>query len=95
MKPKTLSVYLQLLRHDQFRGLVNQQPLDLKSGGTVAPIDYAVMKQKMQQGEEYVCGINAAWVSWSWTITPAIPVNRTGVTQTSINLRFVFLTTCV
>lgn len=95
MKPKTLSVYLQLLRHNQFRGLVNQQPLDLKSGGTVAPIDYAVMKQKMQQGEEYVCGINAAWVSWSWTITPAIPVNRTGVTQTSINLRFVFVTTCV
>lgn len=67
-------------RHDEFRGIVNAKPLGLDEGGTVAPLDLSVLKSKMKEKSDYLCGVNAAWISWSWTITPDVPVNRTGVT---------------
>lgn len=68
-----------VINHDAFKGIQQMDPLTLQEGGQVSPIDYDVLKAKMAQGQLYQAGVNAAWVSWSWTVTPDVPVNRTGV----------------
>ena len=73
-----------IMAHDAFRGIVGESPLSSKSGGLCQPVDYDVMARKMEASEDYLAGINAAWVSWSWTVTPGVPINRTGDSLTVI-----------
>ena len=65
------------LRHKEFSGIVGEAPLGLREGASLNPVSQRDFDFKLGKSEEYTCGINAAWVSWSWTVVPKVPIVRT------------------
>ena len=60
----------------------NEPPLKIADGGAQAPycqkdMDAALLKDK----NTYVCGINFAWVSQTYSAAPGVPVRMVAVNQ--------------
>jgi len=51
--------------------------MGLREGASLNPLNQEDFDFKLGKSEEYTCGINAAWVSWSWTVVPKVPIVRT------------------
>ena len=61
---------------------MNASPLELREGASLQPLVMADFEYKLQNKEEYTCGINVAWIAWSWTVVPKVPIVRTSVART-------------
>ena len=61
---------------------MNASPLELREGASLQPLVMADFEYKLQNKEEYTCGINVAWIARSWTVVPKVPIVRTSVART-------------
>ena len=62
--------------------------MGLREEASLNPLNQEDFDFKLGKSEEYTCGINAAWVSWSWTVVPKVPIVRTSVMIAISNLSY-------
>ena len=63
--------------HPKFKQITEASPLDFKAGGSQAPFCQKEFTKAMKTNGEYTCAVNLAWVDFTWTATPGVPI-RTG-----------------
>lgn len=68
-------------RHPAFADILADGPLGLREGSALQPLCQSDFDYKLTHHETYTAGINAAWVTWSWTAMPKVPIVRTSVSR--------------
>ncbi len=73
----------EIVRDDpRFARIATAEPATIRQGGVPSPFnseDFCSVLGK--DGGSYVCGINLAWLDFTWTATPGIPIRMAAVRQ--------------
>ena len=62
-----------------FGGFENWKPLGVGDGGSAAVFDLEEFRKALENGGEYVCCGNFAWLDWKYSTAPGVPVLRSSV----------------
>ena len=62
-----------------FGGFHNWKPLGVGDGGSAAVFDLEEFRKALENGGEYVCCGNYAWLDWKFSTAPGVPVLRSSV----------------
>ena len=61
--------------HPVFEQISKEDPPSVINGGLLAPFNQQTFTAGLSgEQKHYMCGINLAWVNWTWSATPGIPI---------------------
>ena len=79
-----------VVSHPIFAGIVQEKPLTLSEGASMAPFSQTDFDAKLSAEpparRDYEAGANVFWINLYWSAAPMVPINRAAVASSAVTL---------